>query len=226
MPTREESPYGWRRVAGELDADPVEQLMIGRTRAWHSEGRAMRGSRDGSKTSTSRNHPAEPVACAPQVDGLVKHYPHGSGILAKRPGGHVRAVDGVSFTLDRGETLALVGESGCGKSTTARSVLRLVEPTAGTVRFDGEDIVKASPRRLRSDRDPPPPAHAIAAVTTAVAVTAKATASRQAGPADGGAMATTAPPRASMAWPRSRARRADTTRAATIRSTTSRARAG
>ncbi len=52
----------------------------------------------------------------------------------------MRAVDGVSFRLDRGETLALVGESGCGKSTTARLVLRLIEPTAGTVRFEGTDI--------------------------------------------------------------------------------------
>ena len=76
--------------------------------------------------------------------GLAKHF--------KVSGGVVRAVDGVSFQLARGETLALVGESGCGKSTTARLVLRLIEPTAGTVRFDGEDITRmaAAPlRRLR-----------------------------------------------------------------------------
>ncbi len=76
--------------------------------------------------------------------GLVKHF--------KTSGGIVRAVDGVSFQLARGETLALVGESGCGKSTTARLVLRLIEPTIGAVRFEGEDIthMAAAPlRRLR-----------------------------------------------------------------------------
>ncbi|HEV3401972.1 MAG TPA: ABC transporter ATP-binding protein [Acidimicrobiales bacterium] len=79
-----------------------------------------------------------------EVDGLVKHYRAG--------GADVRAVDGISFTVDRGETLALVGESGCGKTTTARTVLRLVEPTTGAVRFDGEDVIGASAARLRALR--------------------------------------------------------------------------
>jgi oligopeptide/dipeptide ABC transporter ATP-binding protein len=79
-----------------------------------------------------------------EVDGLVKHYRAG--------GAAVRAVDGISFTVDRGETLGLVGESGCGKTTTARTVLRLVEPTAGAVRFDGEDVTGASAARLRALR--------------------------------------------------------------------------
>ena len=73
--------------------------------------------------------------------GLAKHFRTRSGL--------VRAVDGVSFTLARGETLALVGESGCGKSTTARLVLRLIEPSAGTVRFEGQDITTASSTELR-----------------------------------------------------------------------------
>ena len=79
-----------------------------------------------------------------RVSGLTKHFRTRAGL--------VRAVDGVSFSLDRGETLALVGESGCGKSTTARLVLRLIEPTAGTVAFEGQDITTlpgGALRRLR-----------------------------------------------------------------------------
>jgi oligopeptide/dipeptide ABC transporter ATP-binding protein len=74
-----------------------------------------------------------------EVEGLAKHYPTRKGV--------VRAVDGVSFALARGETLALVGESGCGKSTTARLVLRLIEPSAGTVRFDGVAVEGAAALR-------------------------------------------------------------------------------
>jgi oligopeptide transport system ATP-binding protein len=84
-----------------------------------------------------------------EVEGLTKHYPVRQGLLG-RAGGVVRAVDGVSFSIARGETLALVGESGCGKSTTARLVLRLIEPTGGTVRFDGVEVAgKAELRALR-----------------------------------------------------------------------------
>ena len=93
------------------------------------------------RTSTAGSEGNRPLL---EVEGLVKHYPV--------PGGAVRALDGISFSANRGETLALVGESGCGKSTTARSVLRLVEPTAGVVRFDGEDVGAASPKRLRALR--------------------------------------------------------------------------
>jgi len=75
-----------------------------------------------------------------EVVGLAKHYPVRGGV--------VRAVDGVSFALARGETLALVGESGCGKSTTARLVLRLIEPSAGAVRFDGIEVSGAAELRL------------------------------------------------------------------------------
>ena len=75
------------------------------------------------------------------VRNLEKHYPVRSGLL-RRVTGHVKAVDGVSFDVREGETVGLVGESGCGKSTTATSLLRLEEPTGGEVYFDGEDITE------------------------------------------------------------------------------------
>ena len=95
-----------------------------------------------------------PVDGPPLVDvsGLVKHYPIRTGIVFKHSIGAVKAVDGISFSLAAGETFALVGESGCGKSTTARCVLRLIEPTSGTVTFEGEDITRANARRLRALR--------------------------------------------------------------------------
>ena len=86
-----------------------------------------------------------------EVTDLVKNYPVHSGVLRRRVG-TVHAVDGVSFTLGVGETLGLVGESGCGKSTVARSVLRLVEPTSGTIRVDGRDITRLSKTELRPIR--------------------------------------------------------------------------
>lgn len=86
-----------------------------------------------------------------EVNHLIKHFPVRAGVLG-RTVDHVHAVCGVSFQLNRGETLGLVGESGCGKSTTGRSVLRLVEPTSGSVRFDGLDLLGAPARHLRSLR--------------------------------------------------------------------------
>ncbi|WP_406284306.1 ABC transporter ATP-binding protein [Streptomyces sp. NBC_00209] len=87
-----------------------------------------------------------------EVRDLVKHYPLTQGILIKKQVGAVKAVDGVSFDLGAGETLGVVGESGCGKSTVARLLVHLEEPTAGAIRYKGEDITKLSGRALKAVR--------------------------------------------------------------------------
>jgi oligopeptide transport system ATP-binding protein len=92
---------------------------------------------------------AEPLL---RVCGLVKHFPLTRGILFKRQIGSVRAVDGVDFALHPGETLGLVGESGCGKSTVARTLLRLEEPTAGSATYKGRNIFMLNRRELRALR--------------------------------------------------------------------------
>jgi len=86
-----------------------------------------------------------------EVDGLVKHFPILRGVL-RRAVGHVKAVDGVSFSINPGETLCLVGESGCGKSTVARLILRLVEPTRGSISLGGTDVTKLSQSEMRPHR--------------------------------------------------------------------------
>ena len=87
-----------------------------------------------------------------EVRGLEVHFPIRSGVVLQRTVGHVRAVDGIDLDVRRGSTLGLVGESGCGKSTFGRAVLRLVEPTGGTVRFDGVDLTSLSAEELRRSR--------------------------------------------------------------------------
>src|SRR5436853_7344295 len=82
------------------------------------------------------------------VQGLKKYFPIKRGLFSKTIG-NVKAVDDVSFTIKRGETLGLVGESGCGKTTTGRCIIRLIEPTAGSVKFEGEEVTTMKPERLR-----------------------------------------------------------------------------
>jgi len=84
-----------------------------------------------------------------EVADLVKHFPIKSGLLFDREVDQVRAVDGISFTVNKGETLGLVGESGSGKSTACRAVLQLLKPTSGSVKFDGREIAGLGRRELR-----------------------------------------------------------------------------
>ena len=97
-----------------------------------------------------------PAAARPDallaVNDLKMHFPIRQGIVIQRQTGAVRAVDGVSFSVAPGETLGLVGESGCGKSTTGRVLAKLLEPTAGSVMFEGQDIARYSRRRMRALR--------------------------------------------------------------------------
>ena len=86
-----------------------------------------------------------------EVTNLVVHFPIERGIFFRKEVGRVRAVDGVSFTLRRGETLGLVGESGCGKSTTARAIIRLERPTSGAVMFRGVDLATANEQTMRME---------------------------------------------------------------------------
>jgi oligopeptide transport system ATP-binding protein len=87
-----------------------------------------------------------------QVEGLTKYFPITQGIISQRQVGAVRAVDGVTFTIYRGETLGLVGESGCGKTTAGRTILQLYRPTAGQVIFDGLDLTVLKGEALRRMR--------------------------------------------------------------------------
>jgi oligopeptide/dipeptide ABC transporter ATP-binding protein len=109
---------------------------------------------NGDEVTTSQSAEATVAAQAPgepllEVTDLKKHFPVTSGIIFKRQVGAVKAVDGVSFSVRKGETLGLVGESGCGKTTTGRMIMRLLKPTSGKIVFEGHDITTMSQGALR-----------------------------------------------------------------------------
>ncbi|MFE4452722.1 ABC transporter ATP-binding protein [Streptomyces sp. NPDC056796] len=106
----------------------------------------LSGARDADRTPHAGG---EPIL---EVRGLVKHYPLTRGILFKKQIGAVKAVDGVDFDLAAGETLGIVGESGCGKSTVAKMLVHLEPPTGGVIRYKGEDVTKLSGRALKAVR--------------------------------------------------------------------------
>jgi peptide/nickel transport system ATP-binding protein/oligopeptide transport system ATP-binding protein len=96
----------------------------------------------------SNDHKGETLV---EVSHLVKYFPVRAGLL-QRVVNHLKAVDDVNFVVKKGETLGLVGESGCGKTTVGRTMLRLIEPTSGTIRFDDKDVLSLKPRELKAVR--------------------------------------------------------------------------
>src|SRR5205085_5440411 len=103
------------------------------------------GTIDRPRTAGDIGHNSPPVL---DVVNLKKHFPVKKGIL-RRTVGQVYAVDDVGFSIGEGETLGLVGESGCGKSTVARTVLRLIEPTDGSIKLDGHDVTRLGKSEMR-----------------------------------------------------------------------------
>jgi peptide/nickel transport system ATP-binding protein len=143
-------PYAWEKCVTE--EPPLFDLGDGQmSRCWLHDtdqpGNSARIIREREITPTVE-HDKAPLL---QVRGLQTYFPIRKGLLQRKVG-DVQAVDGIDFDVLRGETVGLVGESGCGKSTAGRSIIRLIEPTAGSIVYDGSDITKFSERQLRPFR--------------------------------------------------------------------------
>ncbi len=157
-------PYSWKKCAEEapsLAEPPVDGARAAgrRSRCWLTEEPERRGAElaegGGFGFGAGDEVPAEPRPPGEtilEVRDLAMHFPIRGGAFLGRAAGVVRAVDGISFELRRGETLGLVGESGCGKTTTGRSILRLVQPTEGSVRFEGREVTTMATKELRALR--------------------------------------------------------------------------
>ncbi len=135
-------PHAVERCRREI---PGWQVVAGQRVRCHLAGQLAGAA---SREAFAAAPAARPAAPLLQVDGLKVHFPIRRGLL-QRTVGHVRAVDDVSFAIEAGRTLALVGESGCGKTTVGKALLRLIEPTAGEVVLDGEAIAASTLDRLR-----------------------------------------------------------------------------
>jgi peptide/nickel transport system ATP-binding protein len=118
---------------------------VGRARVSANEGIGV-SEVSAQPTAVASRRPGEPLVA---VEKLTKHFPITKGIIFQKEVARVHAVEDVTFDIYPGETLGLVGESGCGKSTTARLVTRLIEPTSGTIRFEGEEIATLDRKRMR-----------------------------------------------------------------------------
>jgi oligopeptide transport system ATP-binding protein len=102
---------------------------------------------------TARSNKPQPGEILVDVKGLKMHFPVTSGVLIARVVAHVKAIDGISFHIRKGETLGLVGESGCGKTTTGRCILQLEKATEGQILFEGRDLTKLSQKEMRPIRE-------------------------------------------------------------------------